>query len=297
MLILPDPDLSPDLDNDLDSDLVARLRAAGCVFAEDEARLLTAAAGSPDELATLVKRRAAGEPIEYVLGWAEFHGLRIALDPGVFIPRRRSEFLVDQAVFLADRAFLVDQAFVVDQAAPDRPPLAVLDLCCGSGALGLALAATLAAGSAAALGPVELHATDLDPAAVRCARRNLAAVGGQVYQGDLYQPLPGRLRGQVGILLANVPYVPTGEIELMPAEAREHEARLALDGGGDGLDVLRRVSAQAPQWLAAGGHLLVEVSVRQAPRAVAVLTADGLTARVAESDEDDATVVIGTKPA
>jgi release factor glutamine methyltransferase len=289
MLILPDPDL--------DSDLVARLRAAGCVFAEDEARLLTAAAGSPDELATLVKRRAAGEPIEYVLGWAEFHGLRIALDPGVFIPRRRSEFLVDQAVFLADRAFLVDQAFVVDQAAPDRPPLAVLDLCCGSGALGLALAATLAAGSAAALGPVELHATDLDPAAVRCARRNLAAVGGQVYQGDLYQPLPGRLRGQVGILLANVPYVPTGEIELMPAEAREHEARLALDGGGDGLDVLRRVSAQAPQWLAAGGHLLVEVSVRQAPRAVAVLTADGLTARVAESDEDDATVVIGTKPA
>ena len=91
-------------------------------------------------------------------------------------------------------------------------------------------------------GRAELHAADIDPAAVRCARRNLAAAGGQVYQGDLYAPLPAGLRGRVDILLANVPYVPTGEVALLPPEARDHEARVALDGGADGLEVLRRVA-------------------------------------------------------
>ena len=110
-----------------------------------------------------------------------------------------------------------------------------------------------------------MHAADIDPAAVRCARRNIAAAG-QVYEGDLYDPLPATLRGRVDILVANVPYVPTEEIGLLPAEARVHEARVALDGGADGLDLLRRVTAAAPPWLAPGGHLLVETSERQAPR-------------------------------
>ncbi len=118
-------------------------------------------------------------------------------------------------------------------------------MCCGSGALGAALAA--AAGR-----PVDLHAADIDPAAVRCARRNVGPAGGQVHQGDLDGALPAGLRGRVGVLLANVPYVPTGDVALLPAEAREHEARLALDGGPDGLDVLRRVAAVAPAWLAPG---------------------------------------------
>jgi release factor glutamine methyltransferase len=258
------------------SAIVTRLRAAGCVFAEDEARLLISTARTPAELADMVDRRAAGLPLEQVVGWAEFCGLRIAVTPGVFVPRRRTEFLVRQAVALARPAA---------GRAGSRP--VVVDLCCGSGAVGAALGA--------ALGPVELHAADVDPVAVACARRNLAAAGGQVYQGDLYEPLPAALRGRIDLLAANVPYIPTEEIELLPAEARIHEPRAALDGGPDGLDVLRRVAAAAPRWLAAGGHLLIETSERQAPRAVAAFTRSGLVPRVASSEEPSATVVIGTR--
>ena len=243
--------------------MAARLRAAGCVYAEDEADLLISAARSKAELAALVDRRAAGEPLEYVLGWAEFCGLRIAVDPAVFIPRRRTEFLAGQAIALA------------------RPGAVVVDLCCGSGALAAALAAAVPGAG--------VHAADIDPAAVRCARRNLA---GRVYQGDLFGPLPAALLGRVDILLANVPYVPTGEVGLLPPEARDHEARVALDGGADGLEVLRRVAGGAPGWLAPGGHLLSEISERQVAAATAVVTAAGLTASVARSAEHGATVLV-----
>ncbi|MCX4551526.1 putative protein N(5)-glutamine methyltransferase [Streptomyces sp. NBC_01267] len=251
------------------SAVVSRLRAAGCVFAEDEAQLLLSTAGSPAELAAMVDRRVAGLPLEHVLGWAEFRGLRIAVDPGVFVPRRRTEFLVEQAVALAP------------------PGAVVVDLCCGSGALGAALVSSLEG--------AELYAADVDPVAVRCARRNVAAAGGRVYEGDLYDPLPASLRGRVDVLLANVPYVPTEEIELLPTEARVHEARVALDGGADGLDVLRRVTAAALPWLAPGGHLLFETSERQAPRAVETVTDAGLVPRVATDEELYATVVIGAR--
>jgi release factor glutamine methyltransferase len=165
----------------------------------------------------------------------------------------------------------------------------MVDLCCGSGALGAALVA--------ALHRVELYAVDIDPAAVRCARRNLCATGARTFAGDLYEPLPVTLRGRVDILVANVPYVPTDEIELLPAEARIHEARVALDGGLDGLDVLRRVAAAAPPWLAPGGHLLLETSERQAPYAMEAIAGSGLIPQRARSDELGATVVIGTRPA
>ncbi|MEV8564339.1 putative protein N(5)-glutamine methyltransferase [Streptomyces sp. NPDC051322] len=254
------------------SAVITRLRAAGCVYAEDEAELLLAAAGDTAELAAMVDRRVLGLPLEHVLGWAEFRGLRIAVDPGVFVPRRRTEYLVEQAAALA-------------------PPRAVVaDLCCGSGALGTALVHAL--GETA-----ELHAADVDPAAVRCARRNVGTVGGRVYEGDLYDPLPAALRGRIDILLANAPYVPTEEIGLLPAEARVHEARVALDGGADGLDIVRRVTTAAPRWLAPGGHLLFETSERQTGTAVATVAAAGLVPRVARSEEWYATVVIGTRPA
>jgi release factor glutamine methyltransferase len=244
------------------------------VFAEDEARLLAAAARTPAELDDMVGRRVAGLPLEQVVGWAEFCGLRIIVTPGVFVPRRRTEFLVRQAIALAGPA-----------AGPET---VIVDLCCGSGAAGAALGA--------ALGPVELHAVDIDPAAVACARRNMPA-GGRVYLGDLYEPLPAALAGRVAVLVANVPYIPTEEIALLPAEARVHEPRTALDGGPDGLDVLRRVAAAAPRWLAPGGHLLIETSERQAPRAAAAFAGSGLIPRVASSEELGATVVIGTSPA
>jgi release factor glutamine methyltransferase len=254
------------------SAVAARLRSAGCVFAEDEARLLIAAARTPAELADMERRRAVGQPLEHVLGWAEFCGLRIAVDPGVFVPRRRTEFLIGQAASLLSPA----------------PRPVIVDLCCGSGALGVALAA--AAGR-----PADLHATDVDPAAVRCARRNVLPAGGQVYQGDLDEPLPARLRGRVDVLLANVPYVPTEDVALLPAEAREHEARVALDGGPDGLGVLRRVTAVALAWLAPGGHLLSEISDRQAAAATAAAAAAGLVPRLAVSDELGATVLIAAR--
>lgn len=252
------------------SAVITTLRTAGCVFAEDEAELIASTAEDPAALAAMVERRAAGLPLEHVLGWAEFSGLRIAVDPGVFVPRRRTEFLIRQAVELAPR------------------PAVVVDLCCGTGALGAALAA--------ALEDVELHASDVEPAAVRCARRNVGELG-RVYEGDLFAPLPGSLRGRVDVLLANVPYVPSGDVALLPAEARVHEPLVALDGGGDGLDVMRRVAAEAPRWLAPGGSLLVEASERQADLAEETIGGSGLIPRVVSCDELYATVVIGTMPA
>ncbi|WP_409347206.1 putative protein N(5)-glutamine methyltransferase [Paenibacillus sp. MBLB4367] len=251
------------------ANIAARLRASGCVFAEEETRLLLSAARSRFELDAMVDRRAAGLPLEHVIGWAEFCGLRIEVDPGVFVPRRRTEFLVREAAALA------------------RTGAVVLDLCCGSGALGKVLAETLER--------IELHAADIDPAAVQCARRNVAAAGGRVYEGDLFGPLPATLRGRVDILIANIPYVPTDAIGLLTPEARIHEARIALDGGADGLDVLRRVSAEAPLWLTPGGHLLVETSGRQAPLAAEIFAGNGLIPKVSSFDDLDATIVIGTR--
>ena len=248
------------------AEITSRLRAAGCVFAEDEARLLLAAAASPADLERLTRRRVGGEPLEYVLGWAEFCGLRITVEPGVFVPRRRTEFLVEQAVELA------------------RPGNTVVDLCCGSGAIAAALAA--------AVEGIEVYAADLDPVAVHCAAGNLGPTG-RVYVGDLYEPLPAALMGRVDLLVCNAPYVPTDAIDFMPAEARLHEARSALDGGPEGLDIQRRVAAAAPCWLAPAGHLLIETSVDQAPLTAAAFEEAGLATAITHHAELEATVVIG----
>ena len=249
--------------------VVRTLRDAGCVFAEDEAHLLVEAAKTPGELASLVEQRAAGMPLEHVLGWADFSGLRVAVSPGVFVPRRRTELLVRRAVAVA------------------APGTIVVDLACGSGAVGIAVATLV--------GGVALYAVDIEPAAVACARRNLGPFGGKVYAGDLYAGLPGRLRGSVDVLLANVPYVPTEDVDLLPREARVHEPRVALDGGPDGLDVVRRVAEAAPDWLAAGGHLLVETSADQADTAIETLRTAGFTTTVASDADLAATVVIGRR--
>ncbi len=254
-----------------EGDVVTALRAAGCVFAEDEAAVISASALTPREVSVMVARRSAGEPLEHVVGWAEFRGLRIEVGPGVFVPRRRTEFLVRHAVYLAG----------------GRGGLVVLDLCCGSGAIGLALSAVLDA--------VELHASDIEPAALGCARHNIG-VRGRVYEGNLSAALPETLVGRVDLLVANVPYVPTDEIRYLPNEARQHEPLVTLDGGVDGLDVLRRVAAEAPRWLAPGGHLLSETSERQTSSAGRILAAAGLTPGVLTADELGATVVVGTKP-
>ncbi|MEE2058029.1 putative protein N(5)-glutamine methyltransferase [Rhodococcus artemisiae] len=247
--------------------LAARLRSAGCVFAEDEARLLAEAAHTPSDLEDLLQQRIDGLPLEHVLGWAEFCGLRVRVDAGVFVPRRRSEFLVHCA------------------AGVVAPGSFVVDMCCGCGAIGAALAAVEPA--------IRLHAADVDPAAVRCARRNLEGCGGDAHCGDLYTALPDSMRGRIDVVVANAPYVPSAAIATMPSEARLHEPRVALDGGADGLDVHRRLAASASEWLAPGGHLLMEAGSRQAEAATEILAAEGLTSVVHRSDEFDATVVVG----
>ena len=278
-----------------DQAVIARLRGAGCVFAEEEAAILAGTARTPAELDAMVARRAAGEPLEQVVGWAEFCGRRVFVDPGVFVPRRRSEFLVSVALGFARERPRGGRA--------DGAPV-IVDLCCGTGALGLAVAAGLAVelGRPATPGPekglallpgVELYAADLDPAAVAGARRNVEPAGGHVYAGDLFAALPDSLRGRISVLICNAPYVPTAEIAFMPAEAREHEAPMALDGGTDGLAILRRAAAGAGSWLTPGGVLLVETSERQAPSMTAAMTAAGLAARVHEDDDSGATVVTG----
>ena len=251
-------------------DLICRLRQAGCVFAEDEAKLLLSAARSPAELHAMAQRRVAGEPLEYILGWVDFCGLKVSIDPGVFVPRQRSKMLVRES---ARRAL---------------PGAVILDLCCGSGALGLA--------TAVAIGMVELHASDISADAVQCAKRNLDPVGGHVYQGDLFRALPASLRGRVNALIANVPYVPTEAISLMPREARDYEPRATLDGGRDGLEVLRRVAAEATSWLAPAGHLLMEVHQSQIENATAAFRTGGLAPEAITSVELDTTIIAGTNP-
>ena len=173
---------------------VARLRAAGCVFAEEEATADPVSGPDPGELDAMVERRAGGLPLEQVIGWAEFCGLRIAVDPGVFVPRRRTQFLVRQAVASpgspGTRPARSHRRRPVLRHGRDRRR------------------------DRRAVAGAELHAADIDPAAVRCARRN---VPGPVYQGDLYAPLPpaagpGRRPGRQRALRAHHrdPLAPAG---------------------------------------------------------------------------------------
>jgi release factor glutamine methyltransferase len=247
--------------------LVARLRAAGCVFAEDEAALLIEAADSPASLDAMVRRRIRGQPLEHLLGWVSFAGLSIGVRPGVFVPRRRTELLVDRAVTLA------------------RPGDVVVDLCCGSGAIGAAIASRVPG--------IVLYATDISETSVACAKANVAPYGGTACRGDLFQGLPVSLRGDVTLVVVNAPYVPSGELPLMPPEAREHEPRAALDGGSDGLDVVRRVVAEAPHWLVPDGHLVVESSATQAAAACSACEQAGFSASIVTDDDRGATTVIG----
>lgn len=249
--------------------LVARLRAAGSVFAEDEAQLLTDAARSRDELDYLVERRVSGEPLEWLLGWVEFFGIRFGIDEGVFVPRRRTEFLVREAIAHANSG------------------ATVLDLCCGCGAVGIAISS--------AIDGAELYAADINHAAAVNAKRNFQVSGGRVFEGDLFDPLPDSLHGKVNILTANVPYVPTEGIALLPHEARDFEPLSTLDGGADGLDVLRRVAAEAPLWLASGGHLFFETGVDQSVAASEIVNSSGLAARIVTSSHFHTTLIVGTR--
>ncbi|MCS5486414.1 putative protein N(5)-glutamine methyltransferase [Curtobacterium flaccumfaciens pv. beticola] len=251
--------------------LAARLRAVGSVFAEDEADLLLEAGdGDPVRLRALVQRRLAGEPLEVVLGWAAFDGHRVRVAAGVFVPRARTAVVVEQA---ARRLHRYDR---------------VVDLCCGVGAISVALLGRV--------GALDLVAADVDPDATDVAAENIGDRG-IVVTGDLFAPLPERFREAVDLIAVNAPYVPSGEVATMPSEARDHERLVALDGGADGLDVHRRIADGAGAWLRPGGAVVIEVSAAQSAASAALFAAAGFTVAVERDDEVDGTCVVAVRPA
>jgi release factor glutamine methyltransferase len=243
------------------------LAAAGCVSADAEADWLLEEARDPEGsgepqggapvnqegLRAMVARRVAGEPLQYVIGWAPFGRLRLAVGPGVFVPRPETEGLADRA---ATRL----------RATPGRRT--AVDLCTGSGAI-----ACFLAGEAPG---TRVLATELDPGALAWARVNADRYGVELLAGDLDAPLPAELAGRVDVLCANVPYVPSEAIATLPTDVRDHEPRLSLDGGPDGLDLFRRLAGRAGHWLAPGGWLYCEIGEDQAEEAAAILTGAGL---------------------
>ncbi len=199
-----------------------------------------------------------------ILGWVDFDGLRIPIAPGVFVPRQRSVQLARLAV----------------RETPASGT--VLDLCCGAGAIGAVLRRDRPG--------ARVVGSDIDPAAVDCARQTLE----EVYAGDLFDALPRSLLRTFDVIVANAPYVPSGDIALMPREARDHEPTVTLDGGYDGVEVHRRIAATAGDWLGAGGRLLIETGRDQAALTVAAVEGSGADAVVHQTDMS--TVVIATYP-
>ena len=261
----------PDLDHYA---VVDRLRAAGCVYAEEEAALLIEAASDHrGDLDRLVSARVAGRPLEQLLGWVEFCGRRLAVGPDAFVPRVRTELLAEHGL-----SMITSGSMITDGAV-------VVELCCGVGAVSAVLLHSGRVG--------ELYAVDIDPQALPYARHNLVEPA-MILVGDLYDPLPATIIGRVDLIVANAPYVPTGAIALMPREARDHEPLVALDGGEDGAELHRRIIADARRWLRPGGQLLIETGREQSVITAGEMQAHGFETEVVVDDQRDATVVVGT---
>lgn len=207
-----------------------RLRRAGCVAADEEATLLTDAAADPAALEAFLGRRERGEPIAWIVGSTWFCGRSIRVDSGVYVPRPHSEEMARRAARLLP--------------ASGR----AVDLCTGSGAIAAHLAAKVPGAT--------VSGVDLDPLAVRCARRN----GVPAVLGDLDRALCGQA---FDVITAVAPYVPTTEIRLLPADVQRFEPPLALDGGADGLDLVHRIVTASARLLRAGGWLLTELGADQ----------------------------------
>ncbi len=236
--------------------MIDRLTAAGCLAAEEEAEELIAAARDEATLEASVRRREAGEPLAWITGTMRFCGQTVRVDPGVYVPRMQTEELATRGAELL--------------ATCDRPSRAV-DLCTGSGAVAVHLMAAVPVATVVAV--------DSDRLAADCARRN----GVLTVIGDLGQPIA---RCAFDVVTAVAPYVPTTDLRFLPADVQRYEPRIALDGGSDGLDLVRRVVASAAGLLRPGGWLLTEVGNEQDRGLAATLEACGFGAAETWSDED-----------
>lgn len=205
----------------------------------------------------LVKRRAAAEPVAYLVGHREFFSLDFLIEPGVFIPRPSTETLVMEAL---------------EQLKRFEQPR-VLELCTGSGCIAVSIAHNQRA--------AEVIAVDLNPVAVRVARSNAERLGVadrvQIHDGDLFSPVAGET---FDLLVSNPPYVRADEMPRLPADVRDHEPHLALQAGADGLDVVRRIAAEAAPYLRERSAVLIELSPEHAREAVRIFEATGLFSRV-----------------
>lgn len=231
-----------------------RLATAGCVAAAEEAAALLAAAPDGATLDAWVGRRETGEPLPWITGRVTFCGRLLHVAPGVYVPRRQSEELARRAAALL----------------PTHGR--ALDLCTGAGAVAAHLAGAVP--TATVLG------IDRDLRAAACARRN----GVRALVADLAAPLRGH--PPVDVVTAVAPYVPTAAIELLPADVQRHEPRVALDGGADGLEVVRQVVAAASRLLRPGGWLLVELGGEQDVALAPTLAASGFDPVTAWWDDD-----------
>lgn len=206
------------------------------------------------EFDALIERRATGEPIPYIKGYAVFRDLELLTKPGVFVPRDSSEFLAEQAV---------------RRLRKRKHPLHV-DLATGGGPIALAVADEVPR--------AEVWGTDVAGDAVKLARKNAKALGlrARFAVGDLFDGLPRRLRGDVDVITLHPPYVPVGELDDLPDEIRDWEPPHTLtDRSTDGLGLIGRTVAEAPRWLRRSGWLLMEVSPDRAKEVKRVFAAGG----------------------
>jgi len=223
--------------------VINRLTAAGCVAAQEEAEELLAKAPDDATLEDWIRRRERGEPIAWITGTLQFCGHTLRIDPGVYVPRLQSQELARRAATLLSGS-----------GGP------VADLCTGVGAIAAHLMAEAPAATVVGV--------DIDVRAVVCARRN----GVRALVADLGQPL---VSNAFNVVTAVPPYVPTGEIHLLPADVQHYEPRLALDGGTDGLDLVRRIIATSARLLRPGGWLLIELGGSQDRALSPALAASG----------------------
>ena len=199
-------------------------------------------------LEAMLARRCAGEPVQYILGSADFMGLKFQVSPGVLIPRQDTETLVEAAL-------------IALQGAGDDPCL--LDLCTGSGCIGLSLASLVPR--------ARVTLCDASREALEIAKKNMHALGVKVdiRHGDLFDAVG---RAKFDLIASNPPYIPRGELSELQKEV-QYEPRLALDGGPDGLDFYRRIASEAGSHLNPGGSVYLEVGIGQAPAVLELLKA------------------------